>query len=97
LTGHQGQITDLDFSPFHDNILATSSADSTLKLWVLPEDGLKESSAKFDANMEGHSRKVMQLKWHPSAEFTIASGSIDGCVKVWDVQKESATFSYEAS
>lgn len=40
LTGHQGQITDLDFSPFHDNILATSSADSTLKLWVLPEGGL---------------------------------------------------------
>jgi len=42
---------DLCFSPFHDNLLATAGAgsaagDATIKLWVIPEEGLKESTTE---------------------------------------------------
>jgi WD40 repeat protein len=42
ITGHQGSITDLSFSPFLDNVLATASSDTTLKIWVIPQDGLNQ-------------------------------------------------------
>jgi len=46
LSGIRGHVMDLCFSPFHENLLATASAgstagDATIKLWVIPEDGLK--------------------------------------------------------
>ena len=40
INGHRGLIQDLEFSPFYENILATTSSDCTAKIWVLPEDGL---------------------------------------------------------
>jgi WD40 repeat protein len=40
LKGHLGSILDFHFSPFNDNVLATSSEDGTVKLWVIPEEGL---------------------------------------------------------
>ena len=32
----------LKFNPFHLNMLATGSDDSSIKIWNLPEGGLKE-------------------------------------------------------
>lgn len=40
IKGHNGAIMDFDFSPFNDNLLATASEDGTVKLWVIPEDGI---------------------------------------------------------
>ena len=39
--GHKGPIQDCDFSPFHDGCLATCSTDGTVKIWMIPEEGLK--------------------------------------------------------
>jgi len=61
ITGHKGPVQDICFSPFNDQVLASASSDNTLKLWILPDEGLKESTAKFDANLEGHNRKVMNF------------------------------------
>lgn len=41
--GHSGPIMDMDFSPFHDNMLATASGDTTLRLWQMPEIPMKAS------------------------------------------------------
>lgn len=42
IRGHAGPVVDFDFSPFNDNLLATASEDGTVKLWVIPEDGITE-------------------------------------------------------
>ena len=96
IAGDKGPINDLSFSPFHDNVLATASGDGSLKLWMIPEDGLGATltASDCDAEMTGHTKKVMLLKWHPSAEFTIASASMDGTIKIWDVQNETCAFDY---
>jgi hypothetical protein len=95
ITGHKGVVQDLCFSPFHDNILATASADGSLKLWMIPDAGLTENLTKYDADLKGHTKKVSLMKWHPTANFTIGSTSLDGTFKIWDIQSEKCTMSYD--
>ena len=35
-----GFVTDFDFSPFHDDLLATGAEDCHVKLWTIPEGGV---------------------------------------------------------
>jgi len=37
LKGHQATILDLDWYPFDDHFLATSSMDNSIKIWNVPE------------------------------------------------------------
>ena len=48
ITGHQGSINDLSFSPFLDNVLATASSDCSLKIWVISKDGLGQDMEDGD-------------------------------------------------
>lgn len=93
--GHTGPIQDMDFSPFHDNMLATASGDATLRLWAMPAGRMEETSDQAAAILKGHSKKVMLLQWHPSAEMTLASAGQSGGVRIWDVQMERTMFNYE--
>lgn len=95
--GHSGALQDLDFSPFHQNMLATASADATLRLWAMPQGSLTETVDKAEAVLNGHSKKVMLMKWHPSAEFAIGSASQAGGVRIWDVQLERTQFNYSGN
>ena len=42
IRGHTSYVSDVKFNPFHLNMLATGSDDSSIKIWNLPEGGLKE-------------------------------------------------------
>ena len=33
ISGHHGSVLDLDWNPFHDNIIASCSDDCTIKIW----------------------------------------------------------------
>lgn len=90
INGHKGPIQDCDFSPFHDNCLATASTDGTVKIWMIPENGVTENISQCDADLRGHSKKVTLLKFHPTAEFTLATAGFEGAVKIWDIQNENA-------
>lgn len=92
--GHSGALQDMEFSPFHENLLATASGDASLRLWAMPEGTLTESTDQAQAVLKGHSKKVMLMQWHPSAEFTIASCSQGGGVRIWDVQLERTQYNY---
>ena len=40
-----GSVTELSFSPFHDNVLATAAiknnaGEASIKIWVIPEEGV---------------------------------------------------------
>lgn len=36
VVGHSANVTDFDFSPFNNQLLATGSEDCTVKLWNIP-------------------------------------------------------------
>lgn len=85
LRGHSGPIPDFDFSPFNNNLLCTASEDGTVKMWLIPEDGVNESVDECDGELSGHSRKLILIKFHPSADFTLASCAADNTIRVWDI------------
>ena len=75
-------------------MLATGSADGSIKIWMIPDGGITQTVTNFDADLKGHTKKVQMLKWHPTANFTIGSTGLDGTFKVWDIQSEKNTVSY---
>jgi WD40 repeat protein len=95
ISGHTGAIHDIQFSPFHDNILASASNDCSVKIWMIPEEGIQEETTKCDANLAAHAKRVSLIQFHPTSEFTLASASNDYSVKIWDVQNEKPLMSYD--
>jgi coronin-1B/1C/6 len=89
LSGHTAPVLDFDFNPFNDQLIATASEDTTIKLWGIPENGLTENITTPLVDMPGHSRKVTLLKFHPSSENILASVAGDFTVKLWDVGRGS--------
>jgi len=76
---------DLKWNPFNDRVLATSADDGTIKIWVIPEDGLKDSDLTPIRVISHHKKRVYNLEWHPSAENILASASADHTVGVFDI------------
>jgi coronin-1B/1C/6 len=85
LTGHKGAVLDLDFNPFNDDILATSSEDTKINIWNIA-GGFEGHKSDVAQVLSGHTKKVGTIKWHPVAENVIASSATDYVVKVWDVE-----------
>lgn len=85
IKGHAGPVVDFDFSPFNDNLLATASEDGTIKIWLIPEEGITQDVFDADAELRGHSKKIILSKFHPSADYTIASVGSDSTVRIWDI------------
>ena len=46
ISGHKAAVLDLEFSPFNPYILATASEDCMVKIWALPEGGIKVRNRK---------------------------------------------------
>ena len=81
LDAHTAEINCLCFSPHSDFLLATGSADKTVKLW--DARNLKEKVHTF----QGHKDEVFQVSWNPKEESVLASCGADRRVNVWDMTK----------
>ncbi len=73
LKGHQGPITALAFST-DGELIASGSADKTIKLW--------KTDGTLDKTLEGHEDAVTSLAFS-SDDKTFASGSGDKTVRLW--------------
>lgn len=87
LAGHHAAVLDFDFNPFNDQILASGSEDTTVKVWGIPDGGLTENITAPLVDLTGHARKVTLLRFHPTAENVLASVGGENVVKLWDIQK----------
>jgi len=86
VTGHSGDVLDVEFSPFNDNIVGSVSEDCYTKIWAIPEGGLKENMTTPVQNLSGHRKKVGTLNFHPVANNVLATSSADTTVKIWDIE-----------
>jgi len=87
VAGHSAEVLDIEFSPFHDNIIASASEDGYAKIWKIPDGGLKENLTTPAQQLSGHKRKVGTVNWNTVANNVLATSSTDFTVKVWDVEK----------
>lgn len=74
--GHSAPVTWLAYSP-DGAMLATASADNTIKLW-------DTTSGKLVTTLKGHQGRVLILVFSPGGE-TLASASEDGDVRLWNM------------
>jgi WD40 repeat protein len=75
LRGHTGAVTAVAFSP-DDRLLASGSADRTIKLW-------DTATGKEVLSLRGHEKRVTCLAFSPDSK-RLVSGGMDGAVKLWD-------------
>jgi WD40 repeat protein len=64
LQAHSGVVTDFQFSPFDDCLLATGSEDLSVRLWRIPPDGLTESLSAPETTLKGHDVPNLQRPPH---------------------------------
>ncbi|KAL9597365.1 MAG: hypothetical protein Q9219_005174 [cf. Caloplaca sp. 3 TL-2023] len=76
LKGHQRGVSAVRFSPKGD-MIASCSADATLRIWSLP-------TGKPIHSLSGHLAGISTLAWSPDGR-TLASGSDDKSIRLWDV------------
>lgn len=78
---HVDSILSLSWNRSHRNLLASSSADKTIKLWDLSLPTSSPALRSFDTL---HSDKIQSVQWNPKEPTVLLSGSWDGTVRVFD-------------
>lgn len=91
LHAHTDTVTDLEFSPFHDGLLATASQDCLVKLWHIPEGGLKESLFDAECSFSHRQRRVETVGFHPTSDFLLYSTAA-GKITLYDLMVEREIF-----
>lgn len=80
---HVDAVLALAANRHHRNLLASASADKTVKLWDL-------NTGKCAQSYTMHSGKVCALDWHPTETTVLLSGSYDRTVVATDMRAPDA-------
>ncbi|KAI9483481.1 MAG: hypothetical protein EXX96DRAFT_558330, partial [Benjaminiella poitrasii] len=88
------EVTNFKFNPFNENILVTVSDDNKIRVWEIPEEGIRDDVAEPKHSFgAGSMDKVHLIEFHPTSENVLLSTSDDfghPTVRIWslDTQKE---------
>ena len=79
LTGHQGLVNHVMFSP-DTMFIASASFDKCIKIW-------NGNTGTFLFNFRGHVQSVYQISWSADSKY-IVSASKDSTLKLWNVKSD---------
>ncbi|TKA75026.1 hypothetical protein B0A55_04792 [Friedmanniomyces simplex] len=83
LVGHGAAINDLAISPLSSSLLASASADYTIRLWNLDPEYEDQPCVAIFAG-EGHRQHVLVCHFHPDGKWMLTAG-LDTAIALWAV------------
>jgi periodic tryptophan protein 1 len=84
---HTDAVMSLSWNPIHKQVIASGSADRTVKLW----DVTKASSGDATATtFTHHKNKVQSVAWNPKEGTLLATGSYDRTVAILDARSNGS-------
>ncbi|XP_037544478.1 coronin-7 [Nematolebias whitei] len=79
-------VADFSWDPFDTHRLAVAGDDAKIRVWRVPEGGLKETIAEPELILQGHTEKIYSIKFHPLASGVLVSSSYDFTVRLWNLE-----------
>ncbi|XP_068100274.1 coronin-7 isoform X1 [Hyperolius riggenbachi] len=88
-------VTDLTWDPFNPHRLVTGGEDGRIKVWIIPEGGLKETVTDPHSVLIGHNERIYTVRFHPCASDILVSSSYDMTVRVWNLRTKKNVLTLE--
>jgi periodic tryptophan protein 1 len=82
--GHSSAVISMHLCPQNPTVLASGSADTTVRLWDL-------STGSSVAKLTHHKEKIQSVKWHPIEAGILMTSSYDKTVAISDQRQGSSS------
>ncbi|XP_013789212.1 coronin-1B-like, partial [Limulus polyphemus] len=73
VAGHKGPVMDIAWCPHNDNVIASASDDTFVRVWHIPDGGLVRPLVDPVVELMGHQKRVGLIQWHMSANNVLLS------------------------